>query len=112
LLFGHTQYGDLTPWFEAYFDTTTGPKQEPASYKAIAKKIGRPPAKILFLSDIEGELDAAASAGLATRQLVRDPETVASLRHSTATSFDEIDLSGADCLPKGNALSPIRKHQA
>jgi enolase-phosphatase E1 len=93
LLFGHTEYGDLTPWFEGYFDTTTGPKQEPSSYMAIAEKMGRPPAHILFLSDIEGELDAAASAGLATCQLVRDPEVMASSRHARATRFDEIDLS-------------------
>jgi enolase-phosphatase E1 len=93
LLFGHTEYGDLTPWFEGYFDTTTGPKQEPSSYVAIAEKIGRPPERILFLSDIEGELDAAASAGLTTCQLIRDPEMEASSRHPQATRFDEIHLS-------------------
>ena len=27
LLFGHTPAGDLTPLFQAYFDTTTGPKR-------------------------------------------------------------------------------------
>lgn len=93
LLFGHTEYGDLTAWFKGYFDTTTGPKQEPSSYEAIAKKMGHPPERILFLSDIQGELDAAASAGFATCQLIRDPEMVASSRHKQATRFDEIHLS-------------------
>lgn len=92
LLFGHTEYGDLTPWFKGYFDTTTGPKQEPSSYVAIAQSIGLAPARILFLSDIEGELDAAASAGFLTRQLVRDSATLASKRHSQATDFAEIRL--------------------
>ena len=60
LLFGHTQYGDLTPLFEGFHDTTTGPKQEPASYLAITRAFALPPPAILFLSDVRGELDAAA----------------------------------------------------
>ncbi len=93
LLFGHTEQGDLTPWFEGYFDTTTGPKQEPSSYVTIAQKIGLTPAQILFLSDIEGELDAAGIAGFATCQLVRDPAMAASTRHAHVARFDEIQLS-------------------
>jgi len=93
LLFGHTEFGDLTPWFQGYFDTTTGPKQEPSAYLAIAQKIGLRPEQILFLSDIEAELDAAASAGLRTCQLVRDPAIQASDRHQQASRFDEIQLS-------------------
>lgn len=93
LLFGHTPYGDLTPWFKGYFDTTTGPKQEASAYSAIAQNIGRSPDRILFLSDIEGELDAAYSAGFKTCQLVRDPTTPASTRHAWVRTFDEIQLS-------------------
>lgn len=93
LLFGHTEYGDLTPWFNGYFDTTTGPKQEPSAYRSIAKAIGLSPDRILFLSDIEGELDAAASAGFRTCQLVRDPHVATSGRHEQAARFDEIQLS-------------------
>lgn len=93
LLFGHTEFGDLTPWFNGYFDTTTGPKQEPSAYHSIAKAIGLSPDRILFLSDIEGELDAAASAGFKTCQLVRDPHVATSGRHERASRFDEIQLS-------------------
>jgi enolase-phosphatase E1 len=42
LLFGHTTFGDLTPLFSGYFDTTTGPKQEAESYRRIVAAIGLP----------------------------------------------------------------------
>lgn len=71
LLFGHTAYGDLTPLFEGFHDTTTGPKREAAAYAAIAAAYGLPAAEILYLSDVREELDAAAAAGLQTGLLVR-----------------------------------------
>ena len=43
LLFGHTAWGDLTPLFSGYFDTTIGNKREAAAYHAIAGQIGLPP---------------------------------------------------------------------
>jgi enolase-phosphatase E1 len=39
LLFGHTEFGDLTPLFSGYFDTRVGAKQEAASYRKIAEAI-------------------------------------------------------------------------
>jgi enolase-phosphatase E1 len=91
LLFGHTGQGDLTPLFQAYFDTTTGPKREAASYGTIAKGIGLPAAEILFLSDIEAELDAASAAGLQTCQLLRAEDgTTPTTRHATAADFTEV----------------------
>ncbi len=71
LLFGHTDYGDLTPYFEGFHDTTTGPKREAASYAAIADAYGLPAGEILFLSDVREELDAAAGAGMQTGLMVR-----------------------------------------
>src|SRR5947209_9163829 len=71
LLFGHTDYGDLTPLFEGFHDTTTGPKREAASYAAIAAAYSLPAGEILYLSDVREELDAAAAAGLRTGLLVR-----------------------------------------
>ncbi len=66
LLFGYSDAGDLTPLFSGFFDTTTGPKRETASYRAIAQAIGDAPEEILFLSDVVEELDAARQAGLQT----------------------------------------------
>ena len=51
-MFGPTEHGDLTPYFEAYHDTTTGPKREPVSYRRIAEAFALAPSRILFLSDV------------------------------------------------------------
>jgi enolase-phosphatase E1 len=91
LLFGFTQYGDLTSLFSGYFDTHVGPKQDPESYRKIAAMIGLPAKNILFLSDIEEELDAARAAGMATYKLVRDPAFPKSA-HPQVGSFDAISL--------------------
>ena len=77
VLFAHTFAGDLTPLFAGYFDTTTGPKREPASYAEIAADTGFHPAEMLFLSDTEEELDAARAAGLQTARLLRPADTPA-----------------------------------
>ncbi|HWM94943.1 MAG TPA: acireductone synthase [Thermoanaerobaculia bacterium] len=71
LLFAHTGAGDLTPLFEGFHDTTTGPKREATSYTAIAEAYALPAGEILFLSDVREELDAAAEAGMQTGLLVR-----------------------------------------
>jgi enolase-phosphatase E1 len=71
LLFGHTDYGDLLPFFEGFHDTTTGPKQVAGSYAKIAEAFGLPPGEILFLSDVVGELDAAREAGFLTGLFLR-----------------------------------------
>jgi enolase-phosphatase E1 len=91
LLFAHTAYGDLTPLFDGFFDTTVGAKKDPQAYRRIAAAVGLAPREMLFLSDIEAELDAASAAGLATVQLVRGPETKPAAGHPQARHFDEID---------------------
>ncbi|WP_414903280.1 acireductone synthase [Sphingomonas flavalba] len=72
LIFGHSSAGDLSPLFSGWFDLSTGPKREAASYRAIAAALGFAPAEILFLSDIAAETDAAAAAGFATRLIDRE----------------------------------------
>lgn len=72
LLFGHTEYGDLTPLFTGYFDTSIGGKRDAESYQAIAKAIGFDAAEILFLSDVKAELDAARQAGMQSAWVVRE----------------------------------------
>jgi enolase-phosphatase E1 len=94
LIFGHTAFGDLTPLFAGYFDTGVGGKKEAASYAAIAAAIGVAPGEILFLSDVEAELAAAASAGLQVILLARDmvPEQSP---YPVAQGFDAILPEGA-----------------
>ena len=71
LLFAHTGEGDLTNLIDNYFDTTTGPKTAEASYKTIASSLDLPASKILFISDVTPELDAASAAGMQTLLCVR-----------------------------------------
>lgn len=89
LIFGCSEAGDLTPLFDAYFDTTSGGKREAASYARIAAALGRPAGEILFLSDVVEELDAAREAGMATCGLAREGGELAG--HLTVTSFAAID---------------------
>lgn len=90
LLFRYTEYGDLNTLVNHNFDTAIGHKREVLSYQNIAKTIRIQPAQILFLSDVEAELDAAQEAGMQTIQLAREG-TAPSKRHKVATSFSEIN---------------------
>jgi enolase-phosphatase E1 len=72
LIFGHSISGDLTPLFSGYFDTTTGPKREAASYAMIAETIGIEAADVLFLSDTPVEVAAARAAGMAALLIDRN----------------------------------------
>jgi enolase-phosphatase E1 len=91
LLFGHSEAGDLVPLFAGFFDTRMGPKRQPAAYAAIAAELGQAPGRILFLSDVAEELDAARQAGLATCQLVRPADgTRPAGRHEEAADFPEV----------------------
>jgi enolase-phosphatase E1 len=72
LFFGHVVgRGDCLKLFSGYYDTTIGSKREAASYLRIAQDWGLPPGDILFISDLEAELAAAAAAGLQVAASVR-----------------------------------------
>ena len=96
LIFGYSVAGDLTPYFSAYFDTTTGGKREMETYLKISKELNLQPSDILFLSDIVEELEAAQQAGLYTMQLTR-PGTKENWPH-TASSFS--DILRTDAMPR------------
>lgn len=93
LIFGHTEYGDLTPLFSGYYDTRIGAKREAAAYRAILADIGLPGDEVLFLSDIGEELDAAREAGLVTMQLLRDAKAKPFPHHPAVSDFSEIKLT-------------------
>ena len=92
LLFTHTEFGDLTFLFTDYFDTRIGGKKETLSYQHIAEKIALPTEQLLFLSDIQEELDAAKQAGLNTLQLVRDTDCDTTASHVQVNNFAQIQL--------------------
>lgn len=87
-LFGRSSAGDLTTLFAGWYDTAVGNKREADSYDRIAIAAGVPASSMLFLSDVEAELDAAAMGGLRTCQIVRRTDgTAASRRHAKAADF-------------------------
>lgn len=90
LIFGHTEYGDLTPLFSDYFDTRVGGKREAASYRVIVQHTGFKPEEMLFLSDVGEELDAAREAGLQTLQLIRDAKAKPFPAHAQAADFTAV----------------------
>ncbi len=92
LLFGHSEAGDLTPLFSDYFDTHIGGKKEADSYRRIAETIHTPASDILFLSDIEAELDAARQVGFSTCWLVRNQAVDIHATHRQVNDFDGITL--------------------
>jgi enolase-phosphatase E1 len=90
-LFASTAAGDLTRFIRAYFDTTTGPKTAAQSYARIAASLDRSPAKVLFVSDVGAELDAARAAGMQTALCVRAPGSPpATGGHPVVHRFDEL----------------------
>ena len=90
LLFAHSSAGDLTPLLRWHFDTAMGPKVEPRSYTRIAAAVDASPAKILFVSDVVKELEAARAAGMQTLLCVRSPATTSSSEFAVINRFDEV----------------------
>lgn len=84
LIFGHSIAGDLTRYLSGYFDTTTGPKREAASYAKITEALKLAPGDILFISDVSAETDAAKAAGLRALLIDRDRG------QGDIASFDEV----------------------
>lgn len=93
LLFGHLPQGDLTPLFSHFFDTAIGNKRTEEAYEEILKTLQTPAERVLFLSDVEEELDAAKASGMQTCQLVREEEgsrVVSTGRHQVCRDFHEV----------------------
>jgi enolase-phosphatase E1 len=91
LIFSTTPHGDLTPFISRFFDTASGAKSSPDSYRRIAADLGCPPDRMLFVSDVTIELEAARSAGCQVLLCVR-PGNRPQPKHSFAeiSTFDEI----------------------
>jgi enolase-phosphatase E1 len=92
LLFRHSSAGDLTPLLHSFFDTNVGAKIEPGSYRRIAQHLRRPAETIVFLSDSPCELDAARTAGMHVRLVIRpgNAPLLESHDYSAVHSLDQI----------------------
>lgn len=91
LIFGFSNEGDLTPYFSGYFDTQVGGKKDAASYQAIIDELGVEPETVLFLSDVDAELEAAEACGLKTCWLIREGERPGEPLRPVARNFREVD---------------------
>lgn len=91
LLFESTDYGDLTPLLQGFFDTRVGPKFDPRSYSEIAGRVFCNPQQVLYVSDSPKELEAAQLAGMSTLLAIRsDVGAPGPVGFATIHSFDEI----------------------
>lgn len=93
LIFQYSNFGDLTHYISAYFDTTTGHKRKKTSYVKIAEKLQNRKTEILFVSDVLEELNAAHHAGLHTILSIRDGNALIAENHSyqVVRNFDGIE---------------------
>ncbi len=71
LLFGSTRHGDLTTLISRFFDTAIGAKMSAESYSRIATELVVPADRLVFVSDVVAELDAARTAGCQVLLCVR-----------------------------------------
>ena len=93
VFFQHTKDGALSDYLSGYYDTTTGPKREAESYRLIAADTGFEPAEILFLSDVETELQAARDAGMKVGLVARPGNaTMKSDIFPVIESFEQISV--------------------
>jgi len=94
LFFACTEVGSLTHLLRGYYDTRTGSKRDPASYRVVTADMQLSPPDVLFLSDLSAELDAARAAGLVTGLVVRPGNApAADARHPAVTDFGQIVIS-------------------
>ena len=91
LLFKYSIFGDLSSLFQWNFDLKIGHKKDMTSYQKISEIIEEKSQNILFLSDIEDELDAAKKAGFQTIQLLREG-TKTTHKHQTVANFHDIKI--------------------
>jgi enolase-phosphatase E1 len=87
LLFAKTDAGDLTPYINHYFDTTVGKKVEAESYHRIAAELALSAHKIVFISDVVAELEAARAANMQALLCIRPGNPM----QSGAAEFEQIE---------------------
>ena len=88
LIYGNSIAGDMCVYLSNHFDLKQGYKYEVQSYHNIVAELGIDPSSILFLSDVEAELDAAQRVGIQTIRLFRDE--VVETKHDWKKDFTEI----------------------
>lgn len=93
LIFQYSNFGDLSKYISAYFDTEVGHKRERKSYENIAEKMQNRKHEILFISDVLEEIEAAHATGIDTILADREGNVPVSRKHSfqVIQSFDAVE---------------------
>jgi len=98
LLYGHSSAGDLRSCFQHWFDTRSGLKQDPQSYRQICRIMETNPSQVLFISDATAELDAASEAGLSVLFSLRpDNPQQDPGRYACISSFAALTIHAPGC---------------
>ncbi len=90
MLFRTVVSGDLASSISAFFDTQTGVKTAPGSYRKIAASLQCRPAEILFLSDAPKETDAALASGMRALLCERGGHNPSATSARVIRSFDDV----------------------
>lgn len=92
LLFAHSNHGDLSKYISCYFDTASGPKRSAASYEEILRSLGAAPSRVLFVTDVHEEAQAAHSVGIKVAISVRPGNAAlpAGNEFDTLSSFESL----------------------
>lgn len=88
LIYGNSIAGDLSVFLRDHFDLKQGYKYEAQSYRNIVNLLSIEARCILFLSDVEAELDAARSVGMHTIRLFRGE--IEETKHDWKADFYDI----------------------
>ena len=104
LIFGFTTEGDFTPFFSGYFDTRIGGKKETVSYRNILSELGVEACTVLFLSDVEAELEAAEETGAVAR--CQGDCDIGKSSHGTGDIHYPYDKHCGVCLKAGMRFRP------
>lgn len=93
LIFQYSNFGDLSRYIAAYFDTAVGHKRERQSYENIAEKLQNRKHEILFISDVLEEIEAAHATGIDTILADREGNSPISRKHSfqVIQNFDNVE---------------------
>jgi enolase-phosphatase E1 len=97
---------NLARFLSGYFDATSGPRQESATYRKMAESFQLPPEKVLFVGSVAAELDAARQAGLQTA-LVRRADHAAGPEQSEPIITSERDETAPSAHPVITTLHDI-----
>lgn len=90
LLFVKTNKGNLNFLIDHFFDSNIGSKDDPQSFKAIAKAIGCDTNKVLLITAKTEEAEVAINAGMDAVVIERPPKTVDAKNVRKIKSFEEI----------------------